>query len=325
MLLYKANLIMLNDHDVTFVIQGLVLDTTKTTVSSIRKIFPESYIILSTWIGQDTASISVDKIIENDDVGGTVTRYNKYSKPHTVNVNRQIVSSFNGLKSVDTKYAVKIRSDNGLISRGMLKYFNVFDEHRDPNYTIFKQRIVTSNYFAKEYMKGLNIPFYISDFFQFGETKDLIDLWDVELFDNYFFNNGLNGKLQHENVPFRQHHIEQKLWLKFINKYSRVELKDKFGDRELRKLSYKYMLNNVVIVDGDLLGLSVPQRLEQDDGFPYENFTYLRWHYLYKKYFYISEDISKRIKFKWFIAMVYRFFRRGWKSYLKGVFDSIKT
>ena len=308
---------MINDGDITFVIQGQVLDVTNDTIASIKQQFPESYIILSTWAGQNIDNIYVDKVIENIDVGSTVIKYNKRSKAHTVNVNRQIVSSINGLKAVDTKFAVKIRSDNKLTSRSMLQYFTAFDKHRDPTFSLFDRRIISSNYFAKEYTQGLCIPFFISDFFQFGLTKDLINLWDITLFDDYIFNQGLVGTLQHENLPFRQHHIEQQLWLKFINKQREVVLKNKFGDSMLRKLSYKLMLNNIIIVDGNLLGLSVPKRLLQNDGFPYENFTFRRWHYLYKKYFNLPVNDSKKIVLMWGIAKIYMFLRAGLRNKLK--------
>lgn len=308
---------MVNDCDITFVIQGRVVDLTKETIASIRRLFPGSKIFLSTWKGQCLDGFFVDKIIENDDIGPTVIKYNKHSKPHTVNVNRQIISSINGLKAVNTKFSVKIRSDNKLTSRTMIDYFGIFDHNRDPVFSLFESRVVTSNYFAKESTQGLKVPFFISDFFQFGLTKDLINLWDITLFDDYIFNDEFLGKLQHENLPHRQHHIEQKLWLKFINKHRTVMLKNKFGDADLVKLSYKLMLNNIVIVDGSLLGLSVPKRLEQHDGFPYENFTHLRWHYLYKKYFNMPINDSKKIVIKWSIAKYYSFLKSGLRTKLK--------
>ena len=74
-------------------------------------------------------------------------------------------------------------------------------------------------------------------------------------------------------------------------------------------------------MDGSLLGLSVPKRLEQHDGFPYENFTHLRWQYLYKKYFNLPVNGSKWIVIKWSIARYYLFIKSGFKSKLK---DKIK-
>jgi len=312
---------MIKDCEISFVIQGQVVDATKETIASIRKLFPESKVILSTWKGQNIDEIYADKIIENIDVGPTVIEFNKDSKPRTVNINRQIVSTINGLKSVETKFAVKIRSDNYLTSRSMIQYFNSFGYYRDSAYSIFEHRVVTSNYCAKEYMQGLAIPFSISDFFQFGLTKDLINLWDISLFDDYIFNDKFSGQSQHENLPFRQHHIEQMLWVKFINKHRKVMLKNKFGDPELNELFYKLMLNNTVIVDGSLLGLSVPKRLEQHDGFPYENFTHLRWQYLYKKYFHLPVNDTKLMVMKWSFAKLYLFIKLGLKSKIK---DKIK-
>ena len=103
---------MIKDCEITFVIQGQVVDATKKTIASIRKLFPESKVILSTWKGENIDEIFTDKVIENIDVGPTVIEFNKNLKPRTVNINRQIVSTINGLKSVDTKFAVKILDKN---------------------------------------------------------------------------------------------------------------------------------------------------------------------------------------------------------------------
>lgn len=310
---------MINDHDISFVVQGPVIDTTIKTITSIKKHFPNSPIILSTWKGQDTNNLAVDRVIKNKDVGSTTIKYNKKGKPHTVNVNRQITSSINGLKAVDTPYAVKLRSDNVLNSKNILDYFDAFESHRETEYSLFNHRIVSSNYFAKEYTQGLLIPFFISDFFQFGETADLINLWDIELFSDYLFDEHLKGQLQHENLPFRQHHIEQKLWLKFINKKHNIELLDKFGDKLTRELSYKYLVNNVIILDSEQLALEVPKRLQQQNGFPYENFTHQRWHYLYLKNFNLDTSCSSWLLIKWNLAKGYQYLRKGWKSHLKGI------
>ena len=62
----------------------------------------------------------------------------------------------------------------------------MFNE-RNSRFSVFNQRIITSNYFAKETFKGAKIPFFISDFFQFGETIKSVEdkLYSRDLILNY--------------------------------------------------------------------------------------------------------------------------------------------
>ena len=96
-------------------------------MTSIRKLFPLSFIILSTWENSDTLDIEYlcDKILYNRDPKGI-----PFSKVHSTefNLDRQIISSLNGLKEVTTKYSMKLRSDMIIKNRNFLKYFNLFKQ-----------------------------------------------------------------------------------------------------------------------------------------------------------------------------------------------------
>jgi len=92
---------------ISFVIQGPIhkeKDITKKCCNSIRKFFPESKIILSTWKGSNSEDLDIDEKIESDDPGSDIFYY-KYNKLEN-NVNRMLRSSFNGLLAVNSEYSV---------------------------------------------------------------------------------------------------------------------------------------------------------------------------------------------------------------------------
>ncbi|QKI89778.1 WavE lipopolysaccharide synthesis family protein [Thiomicrorhabdus xiamenensis] len=102
--------------DFAFIIQGAI-DTRKyrssyvtlEVLKSIRKNFPGSELILSTWVqaealDSELAEVS-DKVVFSNDPGGIKT------DSGILNVNRQIISSRKGLNSSTRKYSVKVRSD----------------------------------------------------------------------------------------------------------------------------------------------------------------------------------------------------------------------
>ena len=108
------------DRKISFVIQGPIhkeKDITKNCCKSIRKFFPESKIILSTWKGSNSEGLDIDEKIESDDPGSDIFYYNNHKLEN--NVNRMLRSSFNGLLAVKSEYSVKLRSDMYLQSNSL--------------------------------------------------------------------------------------------------------------------------------------------------------------------------------------------------------------
>lgn len=121
-------------EDITFVIQGPVSTTqdkkqyasndgsdakreipkglTARAIANIRQHFPGSSIIISTWEGQPAEDLDSELTIYSKDPGPNIVHYTRKDEAVFENMNRQIVSTSNGLKKVNTKYAVKFRSDN---------------------------------------------------------------------------------------------------------------------------------------------------------------------------------------------------------------------
>lgn len=298
-------------EEITFVIQGpIVQSITKISVERLRILFPGCTIIVSTWEGQKADELGADLVIYNKDPGATVFVYNKKDEPIYININRQIVSSFYGLNAVKTKYAAKLRADNILYKKEIVKLFKSFPK-RNLEFSVFNERLVCSNFYAKEFEKGLRIPFFFSDFFQFGETEDLLKLWSPDLHRDYEFRPKFSGKKQHENYPNDSVHVEQRIWSNLVNKFVLTKLKDEHGNYNENKKSYKFMINNLIVVDGETLGLEVPERLQQSNSYPYHFLTFQRWKWLYRKEFGIEDKTPLGFKLKWYFSTLKSFLISG--------------
>ncbi|MCL9780357.1 WavE lipopolysaccharide synthesis family protein [Vibrio sp. S4M6] len=308
----------MKNNDITFVLQGPVVeDVTELSIKNIRNLFPGSFIILSTWENQKVDHLHVDALLENRDPGPTIMAYDKKGNARTTNVNRQVLSTAQGLKSVTTKYAVKMRTDNYITSRAFVDFFTAFPE-RNKQYSLFNNRIVSTNFFAKEVEKGRKIPYFFSDFFHFGETEDLVNLWDIPLFPDYIYNPQYKGKIQHRNFPKRLTHVEQELWVSFINKKKKLVVTDELGNAENVEESYNHLLNNIIITDGKQIGLQVPERLQLGYcDFPYYYYTFMRWKWLYEKEFKIGSTTPLSFKLKWYSGYLIRFFHKGLRNWIK--------
>lgn len=301
----------MNFEDITFVIQGPIHPSiTHRSISILRVVFPDSKIILSTWKGERTSDLEADVVILNDDPGTTTFVYSKKNEAIKININRQIVSSYHGLKEVKTKYAVKLRADNVLHSTNVIEIFKKYTQ-RDSNFSFLNERLVCSNFYAKEFERGLRVPYFYSDFFQFGETADLLKIWSIDHFSDYVFRNELRNKKQHEHYPKDSVNVEQKIWSHLVNQFIPTKLTDEHGTREDIKNSQNFMLNNLIIVDGDILGLEVPERLRQGNGYPYYFYTYQRWQWLYERNFRVSLGVPLLYKLKWTFATSWKVLRKG--------------
>jgi len=166
----------MNDQ-ITFVVQGAVTlcggeNITERCIRSINTFYPSSPIVLSTWECESRLDADLcSKVIFNTDPGPIPTR-NKYLR----NFNRMVVSTFNGISAVETAYAVKVRSDFWLTRSFDLSSVISSSAMVTQNPKL-KNRILmcmTKNHYRL-------FPYYISDWFHFGHTSDLLKLWDIKL------------------------------------------------------------------------------------------------------------------------------------------------
>ena len=139
---------LVDNKDITVVVQGAV-DREKTPIclQSIRRMLPGAFIILSTWEGTDVDGLEYDDVVLSEDPGG----FDEFNIPFSPknNINRQIVSTYQGLLKVKTVYALKLRTDFYLCDDGFKDFFNTYSDT--------KQLPITSFIFSSVIKPGLKI------------------------------------------------------------------------------------------------------------------------------------------------------------------------
>lgn len=130
---------------------------------------PCAKIILSTWEGSDIEGLDFDEAVLSADPGGFPAQNIK--NPVICNVNRQIVSTRNGINAVDTPYAAKLRTDFCIEHSGFLDWFFRYSEKDN-----VEHRVIVSDKFTRNpriVTRRIRRAFHPSDIFLFGYTEDL--------------------------------------------------------------------------------------------------------------------------------------------------------
>ncbi|MDC5850468.1 WavE lipopolysaccharide synthesis family protein [Vibrio europaeus] len=253
------------DKDITFVVQGPVqaskdrkhlLGITEQCLRSIRDHFPESKIILSTWKGQPHQGLGYNLVLELDDPGPNFIYYG--DERIQLNNNRQLHSSHMGLAKVETKFAVKMRSDNLLTGRGFVELYEKYSgTPRDSKHALLNSRVVTSSTFFISSHVGREVHFHKSDLFDFGETADLLKIWNGNFVPELRFNKVSGYKSRYPAT-------EQFLCLSWISRLLGIDimLNTKAGDHAGLGKEYwkKFVANNLIVDLPENIGLDVTER-----------------------------------------------------------------
>jgi hypothetical protein len=262
------------------VVQGNILDKSEDKIKdqitynclkSIRKHLPRAKIILSTWKGSDVTDLDYDELIFNNDPEPIynihLSTSKKFLKNRPNNINRQIVSTLNGLKKVKTKYAIKLRSDFSLTGTNFIKIFQKYNSSDYNNYKknwkIFKNRIFILDLYTKNPKKKdtTSFAYHPSDFFQFGLTDDLYNFWNIPLMDKKTAQYFKNRKPDEKNSLDFSHRfcIEQYLWISVMQKNNiKFEPLNTYYEKKYKqKTDTEYsFLNNFIIFEYNLCDLS---------------------------------------------------------------------
>ncbi len=94
------------------------------------------------------------------------------------NLNRQIVSTKNGLKNVATPFTLKFRGDHRLKGADFINQFETNDSNTPGS--CLESKIVASTWHTIDTTRYPS-PYRVSDLFQFGRTSDLLKYWDAPL------------------------------------------------------------------------------------------------------------------------------------------------
>lgn len=162
----------------TFVVQGSVEDKSVVNCSlkSIRHFFPKSKIIISTWVNSDIQDLPFDKVIFSKDSCPVYKFYKHLSIDN--NINRQLITTQNGLKEVKTKYAVKLRTDIAFKSSNLLKLIS--DIQKRPKKGFLNSRVIIP-YNLSINPNTVKLVFHFNDWLIAGQTNDLKKIFNIPL------------------------------------------------------------------------------------------------------------------------------------------------
>jgi hypothetical protein len=243
-------------EEITVVVQGAI-DKEKTPICllSLRRYLPDAKIILSTWKNSDLSNLKslYDEVVLSKDPGNIIWwKKNKGGNKKNINsnINRQIVSTVNGIKKAETKYVLKFRTDFALNGNNFINYFDKYNEY-DSKYKLVKKRVLLWNLYTRNPYIKHDFPYHYSDIVMFGLKEDLLNIWDIPLCPNDDFIN--KGKtISTRYMP------EQYVWLSFFRKYKNIKCARYYTlSRKIKNESMKYMVNNIVLLNNKQFGLNI--------------------------------------------------------------------
>jgi hypothetical protein len=172
---------MIKPKDISIVFQGNVPQKSTpeyhvifANIAQIRRVFLDSPVLLGTWDGCIVPqNMGIDRVVFSKDPG-PLPSFKKNALQIENNVNRQIFCSTQVLKEVQTKYTLKLRLDCALHHTGFLNYYVKYGKTADN-----QERIAIPCFFTIDPRMYEQMPFHISDWFTFGPTEKLQQLWDV--------------------------------------------------------------------------------------------------------------------------------------------------
>jgi len=163
------------DNLIDIVLQGQYTDYVDEVANYYLQLPFVNNIIISCWRGDKTQELHNPRV--------KYIRSILPSNPGTNNRNLQIISSLAGLKQVETEFAVKMRNDQKFTLDSMIKMYKFYQENKERlltfsnNETKPKNRICVSGNFKP-------LPFHPRDHVFWGNTEDLIDLFNIPLDSN---------------------------------------------------------------------------------------------------------------------------------------------
>jgi hypothetical protein len=286
-------------NQITFVVQGPVLHPTKGVggtkglIESIRRHYPKSKIVLSTWTGESVEGIDADKIVFSKDPGSFPGVLDGKLIPN--NINRQIQSTQAGLQVVQTEYSVKLRSDLVMTRPQALKVL----AHRPPRlhaspYVVTREYVAVVDFTSINPKKRSPLVFHPCDWIYGGRTEDLRSIFQIpfmKLEDAVYFEK--QSPLIWEKVrggQLSKYRPEAYIWGSFLaSKGVQIPASSYEFSSKWTQLSEDYMIHNLMIVSLSQFGFvsfKYPQALFQSKSwnmlfrFQYV-YTYYEWRNLH--------------------------------------------
>lgn len=276
---------MIDSKDISVIVQGAIdKRLTPVCLASIRTHLPDAAIILSTWKGMAPEYLDYDILVESEDPDAyCIDTYGTKN-----NVNRQILSTKNGLARASTLYALKMRSDMEITGTSFLHYFFAFPARSD-RFKLLRSRLVISNLYTSNAEKT-KFLFHPSDWICFGFREDVAHLWDIDLAPEpetsaFFRKNKKQFALQDPVPTWKFRYIpEQYICLAFVKKFCQLDFQH-YLDYTPANLSVwnAVLANNFVVLDyhGQLDMRFL--KYDPDIHKPENQLTHFQWLKLYKE------------------------------------------
>lgn len=257
----------MDTSQITVVFQGMVnaypSNSDELTFAEVlrrtREVLPNAKYILSTWNNIEIPkNIELDFIVTSDDPGGLpgIKFDDKVN-----NVNRQIVSTLNGIRAVKTKYTIKMRTDAYLEHAGFIDLYKRFNTES----TLSNDRIVVNPFFTLDPTIYEHIPYHISDWFQFAKTDTLLSYWNVPLMDKatatYYDTNSFAKNSGYFDKKFRvRYAVEQYISLHYAKKmfYPIPQYHNDINDSILEGFR-DFLARYFIVIDPWAIGLAFPK------------------------------------------------------------------
>lgn len=275
----------MEESEITFVVQGPILirngiNLTALCLNSIRSNFPKTTVILSTHPGESPQGLAYDllivnqtdarEIVENDRVGNTMT------------MNLQSASSISGLRAVQTKYAIKIRSDMVVLNKNLLFLL----ENRPvrverEGLTLTEEMVIVLNWTTVDPRRYLKLAHHPSDHLFAGKTSDLIDIWSVPNypveFMRWFENNPYPVDARHGNSLTR-YRCETWIWMNYVSSSISHLLESSYQmSEDILEESMSLMVHNLQVVSPHMAGVDSLKNSEPSISSKAKMLTHLDW------------------------------------------------
>lgn len=282
----------LTEDKISVVVQGKILpEITYLTLLSIRKYLPNAEIILSTWMGTSVNNLDYDKLVLSEEPQSFLYSSRENSKIN--NINKQIVSTIEGIKISTGKYILKLRTDFLLTGNSFLNFYEQFHSD-DSDFAIFGHMVIACCYFSRD-PRRINQLFHPSDIAFFGFKDDLLNLFDVPLMTEaeQFYIKNKKGEFFNRYLP------EQHVFINFLikNKKNIMMSSQRQSSNYLIEQTERYFANNFIFLNWRQFNLLPPTKLNNYyDNDYFSCVTHIEWKKLYFKY--NSDFYNSRLSYR---------------------------
>lgn len=233
-------------EEICVIVQGPVKRTpnadgvalTEATCASIRRHLPGAEIILSTWEDTDVEGLDVDQTILSPDPGPIKSQVVK-----AVNVNRQLVSSREGMRRATRPYALKFRTDISLLSREFMTAYGTHAPPRTDDLQLFSRRMTAFTSGHPDRMPQGSC-FHLADVVLFGAIEDQHKVWDIPLYEATSDDSEHAGDVHRDQAAMTP---EQFIWTSVLKQSLGVDLTT-MSDAEIRQAHDHFLANNLRIL-----------------------------------------------------------------------------